>query len=509
MGDSKTEKALLEDTSSVSGKLTGLKADIEFQEHQQQELTGEAPCWPTEQGFCVYDLDSQHTFFTPSLLNTLGLQSGSIDDINVLLRDHIHPDDQKLVMKQWKKFLEGKVISSIMSFRMHRPDNSSIWVSAGLLAIIDYTGAWRKIVLSINNIEKYVNEHDVLQDAEQRYRKLFENSLFGIVRGDLVANRILDFNKKAAALLGVSPAQSFWDFFHILLKDYEDNFLSELSGKGLFTLRECKSVLRDGSVRWFQVSAEMVGSNVVEVFFNDITDSKSHISELEKMNYELENFVYHSSHDLKSPLRSILGLINIMKMDKNPAAQQDCIEMIEGSIIRLDKLVNDLLSLSRNNRVNDNLAPMNLMVEVNNTVSQFYHTTDTSNLEIIPIVYQPVPFVADLTRVRIVLNNLISNAFKYRSYKKSRSFVRIEIRVDAEKTVVVVADNGTGIQKSRLPRIFDMFYRASENSEGSGLGLYIVKNVLDKIQGSISVESEEGIGSVFTVEFPNHWNGKW
>jgi signal transduction histidine kinase len=171
--------------------------------------------------------------------------------------------------------------------------------------------------------------------------------------------------------------------------------------------------------------------------------------------------------------------------------------------------VNDLLSLSRNNRVNDNLAPMNLMVEVNNTVSQFYHTTDTSNLEIIPIVYQPVPFVADLTRVRIVLNNLISNAFKYRSYKKSRSFVRIEIRVDAEKTVVVVADNGTGIQKSRLPRIFDMFYRASENSEGSGLGLYIVKNVLDKIQGSISVESEEGIGSVFTVEFPNHWNGKW
>jgi hypothetical protein len=112
-------------------------------------------------------------------------------------------------------------------------------------------------------------------------------------------------------------------------------------------------------------------------------------------------------------------------------------------------------------------------------------------------------FFSDQWRIGEIFRNLISNAIKYRRVGKENCLVRIEIEVDSSDCRILVEDNGIGVEESLVPRIFEMFFRASDRSEGSGLGLYIVKNAVDRLEGSIQVESKFGEGTRFWITLPN------
>jgi signal transduction histidine kinase len=113
---------------------------------------------------------------------------------------------------------------------------------------------------------------------------------------------------------------------------------------------------------------------------------------------------------------------------------------------------------------------------------------------------------SDATRVRIVLANLLSNAFKYSKPAKENAFIKIGSIRTPTHIEIAIHDNGTGIDQQYLPKIFDMFFQANDNSEGSGLGLYIVKETLEKIQGEIRVQSEVGKGTEFVITLPVEMN---
>ncbi len=241
----------------------------------------------------------------------------------------------------------------------------------------------------------------------------------------------------------------------------------------------------------------------MDILFTDISEVQLSVKELKQVNIQLDNFVYHASHDLRGPLRTVLGLLDILKIETNKEQREHCVSLIEGSIKRLDSLVVDLLSISRNRRIANPKVKINFMSEVDHAIAGFYHLGNTRNLDIRVMVTQPTEFVADLTRVRIVMNNIISNAIKYRRFLTSPSYVEIRIRVDDSAAHIIVEDNGEGISEEQLPRIFDMFYRASDQSEGSGLGLYIVKDVLQKLEGHIEINSELGKGTTVKIMIPN------
>lgn len=246
-----------------------------------------------------------------------------------------------------------------------------------------------------------------------------------------------------------------------------------------------------------------VSDATLDILLVDISVLRNTLSELQQVNVQLDNFVYHASHDLRAPLRTVLGLLDILKIETKTEERERCVGLIEGSVKRLDSLVVDLLSISRNRQSSDSFVKINFMVEINQSVSSFYHLGETKNLEIRTLVKQPVDFIADLTRVRIVLNNVISNAIKYRRFNVFPSFIEIIVRVDEQAAYIAIEDNGEGIEKDKLGHIFDMFYRASDTSEGSGLGLYIVRDVLQKLEGNIEVESRRGEGTKFSIMIPN------
>lgn len=120
-------------------------------------------------------------------------------------------------------------------------------------------------------------------------------------------------------------------------------------------------------------------------------------------------------------------------------------------------------------------------------------------------VKEEVPFLSDKNRMSILFNNLVSNAIRYADPAKERSWIRITAHTTPEDVFIEFADNGIGIESDHLHRIFDMFYRANLSSKGSGLGLFIFRETIQKLKGLVSVESIIKQGSKFTLRIPNHF----
>lgn len=176
--------------------------------------------------------------------------------------------------------------------------------------------------------------------------------------------------------------------------------------------------------------------------------------------------------------------------------------MMEGRLIRLDKFIKDISDYSRNSRLPLNIGEVNIKSFINDVLEnlQFYPGAEKIKLEI--NVSDELTIQSDPTRMQILLGNLLSNAFKYRDRAKTDSFIKINAHNNATHVDISIEDNGIGIHPDYVTKIFEMFFQGYEKSDGSGLGLYIVKETLEKIKGTISVETELEKGSTFKVTLP-------
>ncbi|MFA0963797.1 sensor histidine kinase [Roseivirga sp. BDSF3-8] len=223
--------------------------------------------------------------------------------------------------------------------------------------------------------------------------------------------------------------------------------------------------------------------------------------QLEKANKELDRFVYSASHDLKAPLASIKGLIDLARRDEMPA-EVDYLNMMEERVDHLEKFIFEITTYSRNSRqvVNpEYLAVPELIDEVVRGL-RFMPGAELIRLQIDDRIGAPV--FADKYRLTIILNNLISNAIKYHRLDREDPFIRIELVVKNGSLLMTVEDNGPGIPAEQTVRIFEMFYRGAETSDGTGLGLYIAREVAERLNGSIVVDSVSGTGTRFTFSMP-------
>ncbi len=231
--------------------------------------------------------------------------------------------------------------------------------------------------------------------------------------------------------------------------------------------------------------------------------------ELVKINKELDSLVYSASHDLRAPLKSVLGLVQLVEMDvKNNDYDHihDYMLKMIYSIQKLDRTIRDIIEYSKNARSEFNYEKIDFTKLINEIFDDLKYMDGMNGIEKEIIMEKTLPFVTDLTRLGVILKNILSNAIKYRDSGKSKQLVSIKISITEEFASIRVEDNGIGIDQAYLNKIFDMFYRATEKSDGSGLGLYIAKEVAEKLKGRISVKAEQGKGTAFTIEVPNLYN---
>lgn len=361
------------------------------------------------------------------------------------------------------------------------------------------------VVTTFTDITQIKKSELLLKQSELKYRNLFENSIVGIFRTTL-DGKVLEANQKAKDIFGWQNINeiNIPNDIYVYAED-RNRFLELLKTNGMVENYEFFAKKHNGEQIWISISAQFYPEfNWIEGACIDITDARNNLIALQKANFELDSFTYRASHDLKAPLRSILGLVNLAKEEELSPEIAHYFQLIEKSVLRLDSFVVDLLALSRNNRTEIIIDSVSWQAQINNCLEGLAYMENYQRTEIALEIFQKEPFYSDPTRIDLIINNIIANAIKYQPKNpEHKPVVSIKVQVFKHHTLLTVEDNGEGIPHHYQNKVFDMFFRASTNSEGSGLGLYIVKSAVEKLEGSIKLQSEPDIGTKFTIILPN------
>ncbi|MBW7844319.1 MAG: hybrid sensor histidine kinase/response regulator [Bacteroidia bacterium] len=241
-------------------------------------------------------------------------------------------------------------------------------------------------------------------------------------------------------------------------------------------------------------------------YYMQSEELENKISELSRAYKELDNFAYSVSHDMKGPLMSIMGAMNIVNTaeNKNDKTVLMMLNLIEKSSIQLSDFVENMHVYYKNNRGQLKIDNVDLNVIKTEIDSLFGLKCLQDNVKLtIDISSNNSLFRTDVTKLRVVANNLVSNALKYQRPDEKDKFVHLNMYIINDTLTMEVKDNGMGVDEKYQKSIFELFFRANSEVNGSGFGLYNVKEIIAKLGGTIELESKLNIGSTFTVKIPS------
>lgn len=309
---------------------------------------------------------------------------------------------------------------------------------------------------------------------------------------------------------------NFLDLWHPDDREKVDGIFTRAVEKCIPYQYEGRLLMKDGRIKYIFSNGKPLENEFGEYVqmhgtVQDITDRKEaerelerNIIDLKRTNSELDKFVYSVSHDLRAPLSSMLGVIELSEDDTTDVIMLENLSMLKKNVKKLDGFIADILDYSRNARIEGKKEEINFNELLNEITQNLKFMGGNNRLVDISVnVNSTVPIHSDRTRLNIILNNLVSNAIRYQNPQVPNPFVDIKVDTTDTETGIIIRDNGIGIKKDHRDKIFDMFFRVSERSVGSGLGLYIVYEAVKKLNGDIKVESEIGKGSTFTIKIPN------
>jgi signal transduction histidine kinase len=249
----------------------------------------------------------------------------------------------------------------------------------------------------------------------------------------------------------------------------------------------------------------VIGVFILNYYDKQVLKSESALQikndELVKINAELDRFVYSASHDLRAPLSSITGLINLYQLGAGDEKDK-MVDLIKNRVDKLDLFTQEIIQYSRNIRQEINPSSFLIHELIHESWEKLKYIPQAHPVKFLDKTEPTLQVHHDKDRIRVILENLISNGIKYAKQRQEESFIAVNAGIIRDKIVLEIQDNGIGIEKTKQPKVFDMFYRAHENSDGSGLGLFIVNEMVTKMKGRIEMESSESTGTRFIIHLP-------
>lgn len=382
-------------------------------------------------------------------------------------------------------------------------------------------------ILNFIAIQKDISEEvrykKELENINSRFELVTEGADIGIWENDLVRGKTT-WNDVLLNLHGIADKTEENLFFvwqesihpedkEILAESVELLFKGEIS---LFR-KEYRILLKNFDneeryVRSFAIVERDENNKVIRILGTtiDITEARNaelrileKNEELMKINGELDQFVYSVSHDLRSPLMSIKGILSLIDSEESDEERQMYLSLIAQSVSRLDNTILEILDYSRNARMEEGFSSFNFKEMIQNIFADLtYLTNDPVELKLVINGADEVEM--DKPRMDILMKNLISNGIKYRRRSNEVSFVQVSLDRDDQFYSVTVLDNGEGISEDNQLRVFDMFYRASTSTPGTGLGLYICKDIVAKMKGTLKLKSVSGMGTEISISLPKN-----
>lgn len=417
---------------------------------------------------------------------------------------------------------EGQIREETSPFRRN---GHEYWFRTRKIPIEDpATGQVRYLLGLAEHITSQLKAERELRDSRQRISRILENVGEGIYGLD-VDGRLTFVNPVALELLGFKEEELLGQRDHALLHHHhrDGREFPESDCPILQTLATGKSHRVDDQVFWRKdgtaVPVEYVSTAIVEdqtvvgavVVFNDISrrlilerQQQEHSQRIAQINQELEEFSYVASHDIQEPLRTLIYFCDFLEEDLGgelPKKAATDLAYIKDATRRMGTLINDMLEYSRAGRSDLDAIP----VDMNNCLAQVKKDLTLLVRERrASLTIEPLPTVlGDVNGLARIFQNLLQNAIKFCSGRAPVITVR-EVENDGHSTTIAVSDNGFGIDERFIEQIFGAFRRLhhAEEYPGSGIGLAVVKKLVERHRGSIRVESTPGEGSTFFVTLP-------
>ena len=374
-----------------------------------------------------------------------------------------------------------------------------------------------------NNLENALKERDVFLSKSTVLKNFYENVLNNLPSEVIVLNPELQvafsnqhFHRRERFWENIAgkslyeldvPEYSEEYSFDLLISKINEAVLSEklLQFEESLITEDTELYTLNSILPVFNSSNQLENIIVIGIDITEIKNIEKNIlqknEELKKINSELDNFVYSVSHDLRSPLLSVKGILSlIFKTAQLDPKVENYLKMAEKSILRLDETIQEILEYSRNARLGIQLDE----VYLSDMVSAIYDDIKYSNTQKIRFSTEinfDGQIITDRARLNTVIKNVLGNAFKYLK-KVEESIVHFKAKKENSYLLIEITDNGEGISEEHLSKIFDMFYRASNTSAGTGLGLYICKEILNKMNGEINISSVKNEGTTVFIKIP-------
>jgi PAS domain S-box-containing protein len=463
------------------------------------------------EGIFIIDLEGNIIYGNPAAINIFGYKSiNDIIDNNLL--SLIHPDyHNNLIIDQ--KFLFINNDGVLNTYKAIKANKDIIWIEAlGYKITISNKKAFAVFVRDITKRQKTWFE---LVKIGDKYKALAEMSTDGIIIIDHLG-RISYANKSFEKLSGKNKTQlngqSFRDYiskesiYHYQelfigarktgkkIKDIELEFIN--SDKEKIPIELSLSPLKD-------VNNEFLG---IACTIHDITIHKKIENELIKSRKLKTEFMNIAAHELKSPITPIKGYLDLIISDEKANSNTKKWGKISlRNTERLLSLINDILDVSRldNDTMSFSMEKIDPKVLLNETIEDIKPIIKNKNLNLIKKIPNKLPYIlADKCRLGQVIKNLLGNALKF----TDEGEIVIEAKVIDDKLEFIVEDTGIGIPKNDRDKIFLKFYQAytgnDRKCEGTGLGLFICREIIKRHNGKIWVKSKKNIGSKFFIELP-------
>ena len=397
-----------------------------------------------------------------------------------------------------------------VEIHLNSKSGNTVWFRLRATPLMDENGQIGGALLTQTEITEQKKAEQTIRKQEQDYRSLLDTMNDGLIYLD--REGALKFaNQRFLAITGLEmhaqlnnklPSQIFPE---TILQVVMDEARENKNGNDPARQYELKIVTVAQEQKWCRINCSVIRDeagrfNGMLVTFSDITDRKTTEEKLQVAERELNTFIYKSSHDLKGPLSSILGLISLLEKEQE---NSPCVKMIRQSATKADRLLNEMLNVVRIKRekihpeVIDFRGDMPEIVQSLRTSDAFYDVRRDIRIE------TKKELRTDKKLLQLVLHNLMDNAIKYRDTAKKDPFMIVVIRDYMHGVMIEVEDNGCGFKESTKSNIFHMFNRGSYNADGNGLGLYVVKNAVDRLGGYIELSCGENQNTRFSIFLPD------
>ncbi len=426
----------------------------------------------------------------------------------MIISQFVHPDSRALIKERVDRVLAGHAVPPVEE-KYIRLDGKVIDVEAAGYPY-SYLGE-PAVQVIFSDITERKKAEASLRKTETLFSQLFQNTPLAVTLLNDEGN-VVRINKGFEEMFGFSPEELQGKGLNQFI--VPDDLESE--GNDLNTIISSNRVVKMETIRHRKDKAilsviiygvpVLLEDETIGIFgmYVDITERKKVEEELKVRNTELDNFVYKVSHDLRAPLSSVLGLVHLAGLPGNTDNLADYLKLVGQKAEQLDHFISDVLSHSKNLKMELKIEEVDFRRTIDQTFSGLSYLKGAETVET-DVKVAVSGFYSDPWRIGEIFRNLISNAIKYRKLAAATTSISIHIDQGSRgQCYIVFRDNGIGIDKENLEKIFEMFYRASAQSEGSGLGLYIVKNAIEKLGGTVKVESQIGTGTTFKITLPNH-----